>query len=90
MDYQKEFNKVLLAKPHALLGKKGITDEFINFLIKLLKKYKIVKIKALKSVANKENIKEIASQIANSTNSHLLDVRGKIFVISKNPIKRKI
>lgn len=90
MGYKEDFKKVLLAEPHALLGKKGITDEFIHHVIKLLKKYKIVKIKALKSVANKENIKEIASQIANSTNSHLLDVRGKIFVISKNPIKRKI
>jgi RNA-binding protein YhbY len=86
MDYQKEFKKVLLTEPHALLGKRGITDEFINHVIKLLKKYKVVKIKALKSIANKNNIKEIANQIANSTNSHLLDVRGKIFIISKNPI----
>jgi RNA-binding protein YhbY len=90
MDYNEDFKKVLLAEPHALLGKKGITEEFINHVINLLKKYKIVKIKALKSIANKENIRDIANQIANSTSSHLLDVRGKIFIISKIPIKRKI
>lgn len=90
MVYQKRFKKVLLSQPHCTLGKRGITDEFINHVNQLLKKYKIVKIKALKSIANKNNIREIASQIANSTNSHLLDVRGKIFIISKNPIKRQI
>ena len=89
MDYQKEFNKVLLSQPHCTLGKRGITDEFIKHCVQLLKKYKIVKIKALKSVANKGNIREIANQIANSTSSHLLDVRGKTFIISKKPIERK-
>jgi len=90
MVYQKEFKKVLISQPHCTLGKRGITDEFINHVIQLLKKYKIVKIKALKSAANKNNISEIASKIANATNSHLLDVRGKIFIISKYPIKRQL
>ena len=90
MVYQKKFKKVLLSQPHCVLGKRGITDEFITHVNQLLKKYKMVKIKALKSVANKNNIKEIASQISNLTNSYLLDVRGKIFIISKNPIKRQI
>ena len=90
MVYQKKFKKVLLSQHHCILGKRGITDEFITHVNQLLKKYKIVKIKALKTIANKNNIREIASQISNLTNSHLLDVRGKIFIISKNPIKRQL
>jgi RNA-binding protein len=90
MVYQKEFKKVLLSQPNCILGKRGITEDFLNHVIQLIKKYKIVKIKALKSVANKNNISEIANRVANATNSHLLDVRGKTFIISKYPIKREI
>ena len=89
MVYQKKFKKVLLSQHHCILGKRGITDEFLNHVIQLLKKEKIIKIKALKTVANKNNIREIATQISNLTNSYLLDVRGKTFIISKNPIKRQ-
>lgn len=90
MDFQKEFQRVMLSKPHCTLGKNGITHEIINHIIILLKKNKVVKIKALKSIANKNNINQIADQVANMTNSYLLDVRGRIFVISKNPINKKI
>ena len=90
MVYSKEFQKVMLSKPHCTLGKNGITPEFINHIITLLKKNKILKIKALKSVAHKNNIRDIAIQIANMTNSYLLDVRGRIFIISKKPIKKNV
>ena len=80
--------KVLLSEPHAILGKNGITNEFINHVSKLLKRYKIIKIKALKSVVNKSNIKLIASQISEATNSYLLDVRGFTFIISKSLINK--
>lgn len=88
MGYNEDFKKVLLSEPHAILGKKGISNEFIDHIIKLLKKNKIVKVKALKSIASKDNIREMANQVAELTNSHLLDVRGKIFIISKKPIKK--
>ena len=83
MGYTEDFKKVLLNEPHEILGKKGITQEFVNHTIKLLKRYKIIKIKALKSIANKSNIKEIASQIAELTESNLLDVRGFTIIVSK-------
>ncbi|MFW9899551.1 MAG: YhbY family RNA-binding protein, partial [Candidatus Thorarchaeota archaeon] len=51
MVYTKEFKKILLSDPNAILGKKGITDEFINHINNLLNRYKIIKIKALKTVA---------------------------------------
>ena len=90
MVYSKEFKKILLSDPSAILGKKGITDEFINHINNLLNRYKVIKIKALKTVANKSKIKEIAKNIAADTESYLLDVRGFKFILSKNPIKKKI
>ena len=89
MPYTEDFKKVLLTEPHAILGKNGITDEFIAHIEKLLKRYKIIKIKALKTVATKSNIREIANQITETTASFLLDVRGKTFIISKQRVNKK-
>ena len=86
---QDEFKKVLLSQPHCTLGKKGITDEFIAHVRQLLKRYKIIKIKMLKSIATKSNIKSIADQISQATDSHVLDVRGKTIVVAKSQIKKK-
>ena len=87
MDYQKEFKKALLLKPHCTLGKQGVTEEFILHVTKLLKRYKIIKIKALKTIASKSTIDSIADEISKLTSSYLLDVRGKIFILSLKPIK---
>ena len=88
MGYNEDFKKVMLGEPHVILGKKGITEEYINHILKLLKRYKIIKIKALKSVANNSNIKTLAYETSKLTNSYLLDVRGKIFVLSLYNIKK--
>ena len=89
MNYNEEFKKVLLGEPHMILGKKGITSELIAHASNLLKKHKIIKIKALKSIATKSNIKNLAKQITDSTDSYLLDLRGKIFIISSTKIKNE-
>ena len=90
MSHQNEFKKVLLSPPHATIGKKGLTEEFILHTQHLLKKYKIIKIKMLKSIATKTNISEIAEQLIKSTNSYLLDIRGKTIIISLKDIKKEI
>lgn len=82
MGYQKEFKKALLSPPHCILGKSGITNEFINHVAKFLKRYRVIKIKALKTIATKSNIKDLANEISQLTNSDLLDVRGRIFILS--------
>ncbi|MHA2394113.1 MAG: YhbY family RNA-binding protein [Promethearchaeota archaeon] len=87
MDYQEEFKKTLLSQPHCILGKSGITNEFIDHATRLLKRYKVIKIKALKTIATKLNIKELATKISKLTNSYLIDVRGKVFILSLKPIK---
>jgi RNA-binding protein YhbY len=88
MDYQQEFKNVLLSQPHCILGKNGISTEFITHVLQLLKRYKIIKIKALRSIATRANINELAKNISNLTNSHLLDVRGKIIILSKYNIEK--
>lgn len=88
MDYQKEFRKVLISQPHCILGKSGITNEFISHVAKLLKRYKVIKIKALKTIATKLNIKDLAIKISQLTNSHLLDIRGRIFILSLQHTKK--
>jgi RNA-binding protein len=89
MSYNEDFKKALLAEPHVILGKKGITDDFIQHVNVLLKRYKIIKVKALKSIATKNTVKKIAIQVSQATDSNLLDVRGFKFIISKDPIKNK-
>lgn len=86
--YNEEFKKVMLGEPHVILGKKGITEEYINHILKLLKRFKIIKIKALRSIANKSNIRALASETSKLTDSYLLDVRGNIFVLSLYNIKK--
>ena len=86
MDYTEVFKKVLLEEPHCILGKKGITEEFVTHVNTLLKRYKVIKVKALKSVATKSNIKDIAAQVSERSNSFLLDLRGKTFILSKKQI----
>ena len=88
MDYQKEFKKTLLSKPNCILGRQGLTDEFIKHVAKLLKRYKIIKVKALKSITMSLNINELANKLSRLTSSHLLDVRGKIFILSLQDIKK--
>ena len=88
MDYQDEYKRALLSPPHCNLGKKGISEEFVTHVSKLLKKYKIVKIKVLKSAITKSNVKDLAEQISKETNSHLIEIRGRTVIITK--LKSKI
>ncbi len=80
---EKKKKEVLLSQPSVILGKKGITEDFIDHLKKIIKREKIVKVKALKSAVAGTDIKLIAKEVAEKTNTNLIDVRGKTFMISK-------
>ncbi len=88
MSYQREFKKTLLSHPHCILGKQGVSDEFISHVVKLLKRFKVIKVKALRSIAKKSNIKELAQKISKLTNSYIIDIRGKIFILSLENITK--
>ena len=89
MSYQDQFKKVLLSSPHAICGRHGLTDEFLNHVQQLLKRYKTIKIKVLKSIATKSNIANFADQIANATNCFVLDIRGNMIIFSVYEMKKK-
>lgn len=88
MPYSEDFKRALLSEPHAILGKNRINDEFIKHIFKLLKRYKIIKIKVLKSAVHDTSIKTLAEELATATNSFLLDVRGKTFILSSTDINK--
>ena len=87
MDYEDEYKRTLVSPPHCNLGKNGLSDEFIAHVTKLLKKYKIIKIKVLKSALHLSNTKDLAKQIVKATDSHILDTRGRTIIISKRQLK---
>lgn len=87
--HQNEFKKVLLSPPHAICGRRGLSDDFLTHVQLLLKRYKTIKIKVSKSIGTKSNIKSFADQISQATNSYVLDVRGRMIVISVYNLKNK-
>jgi RNA-binding protein YhbY len=89
MRNSEEFKKVLKAKPNCFLGKKGITKEFITHTNQLLKRYKTIKIKVSKAVADLSNMKDLANQISKATESSILDTRGNTIIISKQYLSKK-
>ena len=82
MSYHQDFKEVLKEKPHSNIGKNGLTDNAVEHLMKLLKRYKTIKVKVLKSALSDSTLDEIAEEAVKKTNSHLLDTRGKIFILS--------
>ncbi len=90
MDLKQKFKDVLLKPPHCILGKKGLKDNegFITHIEKLLKKYKIIKIKFLKTSIYDISINEIIKKITNETESYLLDHRGRTIIISKYEMEK--
>ena len=75
-------SKSKLLRPIVRIGKNGIDETQIDEIKKHLKKRKLIKIKLLKS-SRKESIKEIAKEVAEKTNSILVDVIGFVFVLYK-------
>lgn len=69
-----------------ILGKNGITNDFIEEVKRQIKRKKMIKIKALRSVLSEKRMDEIASEIAAKTKSRLLETRGYTMLLSKGHI----
>ncbi|MHA1605403.1 MAG: YhbY family RNA-binding protein [Candidatus Freyarchaeota archaeon] len=68
-----------------ILGKRGVTEEFVEEVKKQLERKKVIKVKALKSVLTEQSFDDIASEIAVKTNSQLLETRGyTLLLVKKN------
>ncbi|MFQ6120335.1 MAG: YhbY family RNA-binding protein [Methanosarcinales archaeon] len=65
------------------IGKYGINNAVISELTKQLKKQKLVKIKILKTATENIDRSIITKQLAELTNSYIIDTRGSIAVLYK-------
>ena len=74
-------NRIRQEPPKIRIGKKGITEGVIQEVQILLKKDKIIKIKCLQSIPT-ESTKAIAKNISELTNSKIIEIRGKTFILS--------
>ena len=69
-----------------ILGKKGITNEFIEEVKRQLKREKIIKIRVLRSVLAEKSMDELTSEIATKTKSQLLETRGYTMLLARRHI----
>lgn len=86
MDYTQKYKEILLGNPSLIMGKKGINEGLLHHISELLKQQKIVKIKMLKTALHGQKKEKIAQKVAEKTNSYLLDLRGRTFILSKIPL----
>ena len=59
-----------------------MTEDFIRHVKKLLKRYKMIKVKALRTAVREEDLEDLVKQLSEATNAHVLDLRGRTFVLS--------
>ena len=75
-------------KPTVWVGKEGATPQMVNEISRQLDKSEIVKARILRSALKDEEAKNLASRIAQQTNSSLVEVRGHTFLLYKRRKKR--
>ncbi len=69
-----------------ILGKKGVTDEFIEEVKRQLKRKKAIKIRVLRSILAVKGMDELTSEIATKTKSQLLETRGYTILLARRHI----
>jgi RNA-binding protein len=70
-------------RPTIRIGKNGASEESLKEIQRQLEKKEMAKIKILKSALKGNEVKEIASKIAEQTMSSLVEVRGHTFILYK-------
>ena len=63
------------------IGKNGVTDTLIEELNKQIKANRLVKVRILKSAEEGKDLNAIAEEIAASTSSTLIEIRGRTVVL---------
>ena len=71
-------------KPSVRIGKKGITEESIKEINKLLKKKKTIKIKFLKSVIGQKDKNELFEELSKKTDSKIIEKKGFTIILNKD------
>ena len=70
-------------KPTIWVGKDGVTQRTMDEVARQLEKREMVKVKILKSALEMEQAKDLASKIAEQTESTLVEVRGHTLILYK-------
>lgn len=77
-----------LEKPTVWVGKEGSTEQIVNEISRQLEQHGAVKAKVLQTALKSEEMKNLATKIANQTCATLIEVRGHTFILHK-PRKHK-
>jgi RNA-binding protein len=70
-------------EPLVRIGKNGITENVVIEIIRLLRKREIIKIKLLHAFLEENNRKIIAEELAQKTNSIIVEQVGGIVVLMR-------
>jgi len=76
--------KAKTLEPVIRIGKNGLTENTIKEIKKQLNKKKLIKVKLLRAFISDKNKKEVAKEIAQKTNSQLIDLVGFVIVLYKD------
>jgi RNA-binding protein len=77
-------------RPTVWVGKEGATTQIINEISKQLDTREMIKAKILKTALKDEETKNIATKIAQQTDSLLIEVRGHTFLLYKRKKKKRV
>jgi len=76
-------------RPTVWVGKEGATTQIINEISKQLDTREMIKAKILKTVLQDKEATNIATKIAEQTESQLVEVRGHTFLLYKRKTKKE-
>jgi len=76
--------KAKTLEPVIRIGKNGLTENTIKEIKKQLNKKKLIKVKLLKAFVKGKDKKLVANNIAEETNSKLIDMVGFVIVLYKD------
>jgi len=76
-------------KPTVWVGKEGATPQIMKEIGRQLEQREVVKTKIHQTALREREAREIATKIAEQTNSNLIEVRGHTFILYKKR-KRKL
>jgi RNA-binding protein len=71
------------------IGKDGASEQILGEISRQLEKREMVKIKILQTALGEEETKNIASKVAEKTESTLIDLRGHTIMLYKPRKKKK-
>ena len=80
-------SRLAQGRPTVCIGKNGASKDALDEIKKQLKKKEMVKVRILKSALTHEETKQVATKIAEQTESSLVEVRGHTFMLYKSDEK---